>query len=120
MAKTLFVFLTICKDPAREQELSDWYDKIHIPDVEAVPGVLSCRRYRICEDIFNDVKRPDGGVPKYISIVESSDAVEVAKTRLRQGVEKWAAAKRISLTPEENLFEVISEAVVTIANPPSA
>jgi hypothetical protein len=33
-------------DPAVEAEFSEWYDTEHVPQLAAVPGVLSARRYR--------------------------------------------------------------------------
>jgi hypothetical protein len=33
-------------DPAAEQDFTDWYDNEHLPQLAAVPGVLSARRYR--------------------------------------------------------------------------
>lgn len=118
MAKTMFIFYTICKDPKREKELSDWYDKIHIPDVEAVPGVLSCIRFRITDkQLVEDAPgtRFDGGVPTYLSIVESSDEIDLATTRLREDIAQWQAAGRMS-----DLFEIISMATVSQVNPPPA
>lgn len=33
--------------PGREAEYNQWYDAVHIPDVLAVPGVLSAQRYKV-------------------------------------------------------------------------
>ncbi len=33
-------------DPSREDAFNDWYDTEHLPQLAAVPGVLSARRYR--------------------------------------------------------------------------
>jgi hypothetical protein len=41
---TLFVF-SDCKDPAREQEFNDWYSNVHLPDMLAVPGMISATRW---------------------------------------------------------------------------
>lgn len=32
--------------PGREQEYDRWYDQVHMGEVLALPGFLSCRRYR--------------------------------------------------------------------------
>lgn len=116
MAKTVFIFFTNCKDPARAKELGDWYDNIHIPDVESVPGVRSCIRYRVADhQLAEEAKRPDGGVPTYISIVESEDDAELAIARLREGIAKWEKANRMV-----DLFEITSMATYTQLNPPAA
>jgi hypothetical protein len=31
----------------REQEFNSWYDSTHVPDVLAVPGVVSAQRYEV-------------------------------------------------------------------------
>ena len=36
-------------DPAHEAEFNDWYDTEHLPQLAAVPGVLSARRYRMSD-----------------------------------------------------------------------
>lgn len=36
-------------DPAAEAEFNDWYDTEHLPQLTAVPGVLSGRRYRVSD-----------------------------------------------------------------------
>jgi hypothetical protein len=116
MARTMFVFYTMCKDPKREKELSDWYDNVHIPDVESLPGVLSCVRFEISDKQLTDgapATKFDGGRPRYLSIVESEDDVDLASTRLRDGIAQWHAANRMS-----DLFDVISMATVSQVNPP--
>lgn len=41
--------IAVLTNPAkgREAEFNDWYDNQHIPDVLAIPGVLSARRYEL-------------------------------------------------------------------------
>ena len=43
------MILTVFSDPIspeRQDEYDDWYANIHVPDVCAIPGVLSARRFR--------------------------------------------------------------------------
>jgi hypothetical protein len=42
-----------------EEEFNRWYNEKHIPDLQAFPGVLSARRYRIVE-----------GKPKYMAMYD--------------------------------------------------
>jgi hypothetical protein len=37
---------TMNVDPAAEDEFNKWYNEEHLPQLGAVPGVLSARRYR--------------------------------------------------------------------------
>src|ERR1700722_7134919 len=34
-------------DADREKEYNDWYDNTHVPEITAVPGFLSARRYKV-------------------------------------------------------------------------
>jgi hypothetical protein len=34
-------------DPAHEDEYNDWYDNTHVPEICAVPGFVSARRYKV-------------------------------------------------------------------------
>jgi hypothetical protein len=36
--------------PSREDEFNDWYDNTHIPEILAVPGFVSARRYKVHGD----------------------------------------------------------------------
>lgn len=36
--------------PDRLDEFNDWYDRVHIPDVLSIPGVLGARRYELADD----------------------------------------------------------------------
>ena len=47
--------------PEREREFNDWYDDTHIPELLAVPGFVSARRYR---------RVGDGGGPEYLAVYE--------------------------------------------------
>lgn len=40
------VVFSNCKDPAREEEFSRWYDTVHLPNMFTVPDVLAAQRYQ--------------------------------------------------------------------------
>src|SRR5690606_35749704 len=52
--------------PERDGDLNDWYDGTHIPELLAVPGFVSARRYRLVGD---------DGAPEYLAIydIEADD-----------------------------------------------
>jgi hypothetical protein len=33
--------------PGKEAEFNDWYDRQHVPDILAVPGIVDCQRFRV-------------------------------------------------------------------------
>ena len=40
MAKYVYLAFSDCKDPAREEEYTDWYKNVHIPDMLDTPGMI--------------------------------------------------------------------------------
>lgn len=115
MAKTMFLFYTNCKIPEREQELSDWYDNIHIPDVEAIPGFTSCTRHRITDRQFGTESRSQEPVATYLSIVEANLGVDAAVARLSEATMDWIERGRLS-----DLFDVVESKIITEENPSHA
>jgi hypothetical protein len=55
--------------PDREAEFNRWYSEVHVPDVTAVPGVLSARRFRLSEQ-RSALDAPIGGGLRYLVIYE--------------------------------------------------
>ena len=45
MARYILVARTNCSDPLREDEFNNWYDKVHLPDLMEIPGLVSATRY---------------------------------------------------------------------------
>jgi len=45
MERWLFTVENNCRDTAREKELNDWYDTIHLPDILETPGFVRATRY---------------------------------------------------------------------------
>ncbi|MEU4654889.1 hypothetical protein AB0G32_13205 [Streptomyces sp. NPDC023723] len=59
----------------REDEFRDWYWGTHIPEILALPGFLSARRYR--------ATGPDAGAPhRYVTLYEVEGSAEEARTAL--------------------------------------
>jgi hypothetical protein len=53
-------------DPAREDEYNDWYSNTHVPEVSAVPGFVSARRYKV----HNGAAEADQSQHAYVAIYE--------------------------------------------------
>ena len=45
MQKWLILVEVNCTDPDRAEELHDWYEKTHIPDLLQLPGIVRVTRY---------------------------------------------------------------------------
>src|ERR1700740_3628794 len=58
MPRAIFVVYTQPIDAASDGEFNDWYDRVHLPDVCAVPGIMSGSRYRLSDVQFRD-PRPE-------------------------------------------------------------
>jgi hypothetical protein len=46
VARGVYVVRTRAVSAEREPELDEWYDRTHIPEVLAIPGFVSARRFR--------------------------------------------------------------------------
>jgi hypothetical protein len=40
MAKYIYLAFSDCKDPSREEEYTNWYQNMHIPDMLETPGMI--------------------------------------------------------------------------------
>ncbi|WP_106398792.1 DUF4286 family protein [Actinocorallia populi] len=47
MPKGIMVVQSSPSDPSREDEYNAWYTDTHLPEVLAVPGFVSARRYKV-------------------------------------------------------------------------
>ena len=47
MPKGIMVVQSAPCDPAREDEYNDWYSRVHLPEVLAIPGFTGARRYQV-------------------------------------------------------------------------
>ncbi|HEY96579.1 MAG TPA: hypothetical protein G4O16_00150 [Dehalococcoidia bacterium] len=63
MARYLLFAFSDCKDPAREEEFNEWYDNVHIPDILAVPGMISATRWESAHSV-------EGQRRKYLALYE--------------------------------------------------
>lgn len=90
MAKWLYLIHTNCKDPAREAEFNDWYNKTHIPDIlKGSPGFLKATRF----EADSTSKTPS----KYIAVYEiESDSIEQTMAKHRENVGRLRAQGRMS------------------------
>jgi hypothetical protein len=69
--------------PEREVEFNAWYDTEHLPEIVALPGFLSARRY-VCE----------GAVPKYLAWYDAVDETVEPGPHLKQYLADSAASSQ--------------------------
>jgi len=74
--KGIMVVQSAPSDPAREDEFNEWYSHAHLPEILAVPGFVSARRYKVHD--------PGNGVPPahtYLAVyeIEADDLTGPAK-----------------------------------------
>jgi hypothetical protein len=88
MASFQYVIL-ISSQPDRLAEFEHWYDTVHLPDVVAVPGVVSAKRYRLLHNFTDEYEtEPAPWHSLALYELETDDPKEVAleiKRRARTG-----------------------------------
>jgi hypothetical protein len=53
--------------PDRADELNEWYDEVHLPELVGLPGFVGARRYVVCD---RSTGEPDPADPSYIAVYE--------------------------------------------------
>jgi hypothetical protein len=104
MARGVYVVRARPVSAERDGELNDWYDGTHIPELLAVPGFVSARRFR----------RVGGdGVAEYLAVYEiAADdlAAPIAELRRRSaaGETTRSTALQLDPPPEAALYEELA------------
>ena len=62
MTRWLFTVESNCIDPSRENELNEWYDNIHLPDILETLGFVRASRY--------ENTNPAEGQGKFVAMYE--------------------------------------------------
>ena len=105
MPKGIMVVQSAPASPDREDEFNDWYDNTHVPEICAVPGFVSARRYKV-----HGAAAGDTGAPAYLAIYEI-DADDLAapaaelRARSASGVMHVSDALRLDPPPVVTLYE---------------
>ncbi len=68
MAAKILMEVRVNMAPEKEQEFNTWYNNVHVPEILAVPGIISGRRFQ----------RVSGDKIKYMALyeLESLDALK--------------------------------------------
>lgn len=55
--------------PGREAEFDDWYDRVHLPEILALPSFTAARRYVLQDELDNA-----GASRRYLALYEVTSA----------------------------------------------
>jgi hypothetical protein len=81
----------------KDAEFNEWYDNVHIPELMAVPGMLSAKRYALHEAAVYGLEggyRPDH---RYLTIYEMEGDVDAIMGRIVESVTKGEVVMSDSL-----------------------
>lgn len=93
MARGAYVVRARPVNPERDGDLNEWYDGTHIPELLAVPGFRSARRYRLVGD---------DGAPEYLAVyeIEADDlAAPLRELRRRSAAGETTPTDALQLDP---------------------
>lgn len=107
MARGIMVVQSSPVSPDREEEFNDWYDNIHLPEICAVPGFVSGRRYKL-----TGAADGNDGAPAYLAIyeIEADDLADPpARWRARSaaGLTTGTTALRLDPPPVVTVYELL-------------
>jgi hypothetical protein len=96
-------------DPAREDEYNDWYDNTHVPQICAIPGFVSARRYKV-----HGAHPADPAAPAYLAIyeIDADDlAAPAAELRARSAAGRTPGtdALRLDPPPVVTIYELLEK-----------
>jgi hypothetical protein len=104
VSKGIMVVQSAPVDPAREKEYNDWYDNTHVPEITAVPGFVSARRYKVHGPTGSD------DAPTYLAIyeIDADDLTGPARelrARRAAGLTHESGALRLDPPPVVTFYE---------------
>jgi hypothetical protein len=82
MARHLLVVFTNAVE-GQEDKYNTWYDETHVPDLLAIPGVVSARRLQLAPVQMEGLPAPQH---KYLALYEIDGDPAAAMAALSQGV----------------------------------
>lgn len=100
----------------KDRDYNDWYDKVHLPDVVAIPGFISVQRFALKAATAGEIRN------KYVAIydMETDDPMAVmAEISRRAGTEQMVVSPALDLASENSgIFQPCSEIVYAPGHSP--
>ena len=109
MPKGIMVVQSGPADPSREDEYNDWYDNTHVPEICAVPGFVSARRYMVHHPAAGGQGSPSHS---YLAIyeIDADDLMAPAaewRARAAAGQTHGSDALRVDPPPVVTIYELL-------------
>jgi len=82
--------------PEKEQEFNQWYNNVHVPEIVAVPGFISGRRFQ----------RVSGDEIKYMALYEL-ESLDALKSEAFKQVRGWHGFEPYILKESWNVYRQI-------------
>ncbi|MDH6242712.1 DUF4286 family protein [Mycobacterium sp. OTB74] len=70
----------------RDDEFNEWYDNVHVPDLLAIPGMVSAQRYEIKDAQIYHMEGGTAPVHRYAIIYEMEGDVDAILGKIQEGV----------------------------------
>lgn len=109
MPKGIMVVQSDPAEPSREDEYNDWYDNTHVPEICAVPGFVSARRYKVHRPAADGDGWP---AQAYLAIyeIDADDLMAPAaelRARSAAGQTHGTDALRVDPPPVVTIYELL-------------
>jgi antibiotic biosynthesis monooxygenase (ABM) superfamily enzyme len=82
--------------PEKEQEFNQWYNNVHVPEIVAVPGFISGRRFQ----------RVSGDEIKYMALYEL-ESLDALRSEAFKQVRGWHGFEAFILKESWNVYRQI-------------
>lgn len=71
----------------RDEEFNEWYDRVHVPDLLAIPGIASAQRFDLCD---TEIVRTAGWTPehRYLAVYELDGDPDEVMAEVRRAVDE--------------------------------
>ena len=70
----------------KDEEFNEWYDRVHVPEVTAVPGVVSAQRFDVHERAADDTQAPLPPTHRYLTVWELDGDIDTIMTCIGERV----------------------------------
>ncbi len=96
MAERILMEIRVNVAPEKEREFNEWYNQVHVPELLAVPGFITGRRFM----------RVSGDEIKYMALYEL-ESVDVLKSEADRRARGWGAFEPHILKQSWNVYRQI-------------
>lgn len=101
MPKGVFYVESMPASPEREADFHDWYQNTHLPEMAALPGVVSARRFA-----------PTNGKGPFVTLYElEADDLDAIIAHVREAASGFTMSDAVDMTvnPKMRVLKLIGE-----------